>query len=43
MEDFSSRLYPTEGNINELEDIAVKTLQTEAEIKIDGKKLTNPQ
>lgn len=39
MEGFNSRLYPTEENITELEDIAVKTLQTEAEIKKDGKKM----
>lgn len=39
MEGFNSRLYPTEENITELEDIAVKTLQTEAEIKRDGKKM----
>lgn len=38
MEGFNSRLYPTEENITELEDIAVKTLQTKAEIKRDGKK-----
>lgn len=38
MQRFNSRLYPTEENINEPEDIAVKTLKTESEIEIMGKK-----